>query len=242
MTYEIGDSPLLTDEDHHLLHSVRESHSLENHTHTPLFLVLRFSNWKFLSCVVILASLWLPWISKGGDILIPACVISLLLLPGIWRQFLVWWVWQQVQQDQRVRDQYYRSFDLLLNQLTSTLRWLQEVEVIGQGFARPHPLSKSLHQMDSYEHTYKHVTLRRCLLSVSSHLVHIMRTATREMHQKVEHLGCGHGWLGAELMDKRNYLAFTSLSELHPHLTIQDEWKTIEDTTSIHLDSLKVFY
>ena len=116
----------------------------------------------------------------------------------------------------------------------STLRWLQEVEVIGRGFARPFG---TLHMQERCGHIHRHTHLRRRLLVCSSSLLRSLRATTRETHTQACVGGRGGGLLERELADKHGYLAYTNLTHLYPHLMGEEgEEKEEED---LSLESIK---
>ena len=252
MTSELRVSPLLTNEDHHLLHSALASQNIDGHTpnHTLQTSSLSWTpkHWNWCSAITALLSVLISVIlatSSSFKVLFLLLLLIPLLL-SLWHLTLGWWVWLLEGWAKRDRSKYYHACDCLLTQLSASLRWLQEVEVIGQGFARPLPLLRHGNQSYGWNHAYRHAHLRQCLLVKVSHLVRVLRAATRRMHLKIGELGCGQGWLGEELLERRSYLAFTNLSNLHPHLTEEEEEEGQEETSvsgddkALQLDSLKV--
>ena len=234
---ELGESPLLTNEDHHLIQAILESQHREGHTHDHS----HFSNtinWQLWSAVIAMFAVLSLLHSTLSLVLLPFGAPFLLLL---WRQVLWWWVWLEEGRARRGRASYYRSFDLLLLQLTATLRWLQEVEVIGQGFTRPFIFSRHAYLSCDWHRSYRHIKLRRQLMIKSSHLISKLRNVTVGVYKDVRSWEHGQQWLGGEVLDRQNYLAFTDLHHLHPHLTNS---KAMEEevcsTRALELDSLKV--
>jgi len=245
MATELGESPLLTNEDHHLIQAVLHSQHMDTHTqeldHTQNNSPFSRRNVQWWSTVLMVMMSILLSLLMSATLLHISLPLGAALLMLLWRQGLWWWVWLSENRAWRCRQRYYQSFDLLLLQLTATLRWLQEMEVIGQGFACPFPLSRHAYQSCDWHRSYRHVKLRRQLLTGAARLVSGLRDITVGMCKDAMSWGCGQKWLGREAFDRRNYLAYTDIHNLHPHLTKLEE--AIEDAfgmRALELESLKV--
>lgn len=126
---------------------------------------------------------------------------------------------------------YYSAMDKLLTQLTVTIRWLQEMEVVSRGLTRPHP-SFPITRLDQ-GHTHK--LLRRRVLCTCADVLGSLRVATRKL------CGIGGVTLAPELEDRGSYLAFSSLRELHQYLSEDSDRVTVNwDRDALSLQSIKV--
>lgn len=208
---EIEISPLLTDEDLQLLHSATSgsTHFPDDHLHPP------HDSTHFLHD----STQQLSWI-KPLSIFIPILIIicwllhPLTLVVGVALPLLFLFVTHRrsarvISQAQTSRLEYHSAMDNLLTQLTVTIRWLQEVEIVSRGLTRP-LTSLPASRLD---HGNTNILLRRRVLWTCTNVLGLLRTSTRYLCES-----SGDMRLPPELGDKRSYLAFTPLSELHQFL------------------------
>ena len=230
---ELRQSSLLTDQDHHLLQSaLANNHDhVHSHTHSMSLLSRCLLRVRWLLLATIITFSLLTYCVYHAHPLLPLSLFVLFLL--IWWQLLSCWVEVVLTKAQSWRHNYYQSFDELLSQLMSTLRWLQEVEVIGRGFARPLQTLGATSLLDGCSGMHRHAHLRRRLLATSFHLLRLLRETTREVYAQ-EHVGKKMEY---GLADKLGYLAYTPLTHLHPHLL---EDKEVEEEEELNMDSIKV--
>lgn len=176
--------------------------------------------------VVAVVGLWLhPLIIVVGVVTLFFFIASHCLIPR--------WSDHVTSHAHSSRTLYYAAMDKLLTQLTVTIRWLQEMEVISRGLTRPHP-SLPVAQLDQ-NHTHKH--LRKRVICTCADILCLLRVATRDL------CGMGGVCLPPELGDKGSYLAFRNLQELHQYLAEDEGQRTVEwneeEEGALHLQSIK---
>ncbi len=195
LSSEILESSLLTDEDLHLLNSAQVNHTHQDIPPSPAPIGFKgYQKWLFLFCPL-LALIWMP----HPFIVVTGVVI--LTLPWL----VSWWVESMFSRALKSRSEYYTSFEKLLTQLTTTIRWIQEVEVVSRGMTRP--LSSA-----RLDRCHTHSLLRRHTLRACADLIGPLRVATRDLCHT-------HSiQLAPELEARASYLAFRPISELHPFM------------------------
>ena len=225
---EIKESPLLTDEDLQLLNSAMSdsTHISDDHTHS--------SSWPspvlflFLPLLVVGGWCWLHPLTLTVGVALPLLLFLMFcLLSHCLNQMLL--------QAQAQRQQHYADMDRLLTQLTVTIRWLQEVEIVSRGLTRPLPIGR-------LDHGHTHKLLRRRVLWTCTEVVRLLRAATRRVCQSYDLRMAPE--LEEEEEGGRGYLAFTPLHELHQFMAEEGvgggegEGREEEDCLSLH--SIKV--
>ena len=118
---------------------------------------------------------------------------------------------------QSMRLEYYNSMDKLLTQLTATIRWLQEVEIVSRGLTRP--LSSLPASRLDRGHTHK--LLRGRVLRTCGKIVVHLRACTRKL--------CSSCDLVPELDDGGSYLAFAPLHTLHRFMNEGSEFTGVSE-------------
>lgn len=203
MVEEIKQSPLLTEEDLHLLSSVppfSPTHPPHDHTHKWW----SHSAWAASFLLPVAVSVY--WLLHPLVIVVGVAMTFVLFLAFC--RLFSYWSDKTASQVEVLRMEYYSAMDKLLSQLTATIRWLLEIETVSRGLTRPFPSLPSS-RLDQC-HTHKH--LRRCVLQTSAEVLRRLRTTTREI--------CSHvsANLPPEFQEKSSYLAFRKIQELHQFL------------------------
>ncbi len=211
MASEIKASPLLTDEDLQLILSATavtpsHTHSPGASAHIPHWWQ---KSWRYLAYSLPVA-LSIGWLLHFHAILIVGVALPLLLavLIIIVNKVCSYWSDRLVSQSRTARSEYYSAMDKLLTQLTVTIRWLQEAEIVGWGLTRP-LTSLPASRLDQ---CHTHRFLRGRVLHTCRDVLVPLRVLTRQL------CTAGDVKLTAELEDRGSYLAFRQLHQLHAHM------------------------
>ena len=234
ITHEIRNSSLLTDEDLQLIESAtydsthKLAHPLSNHTHSQG--VGDHTHWsliKYISLfpVVIAIGWWLhPLIAVVG---------VAFLLPFLVCRLSLDWLDHVMSCAQVARQDYRLSMDRMLTQLTTTIRWLQEMEVVSRGLTRPFSTGTS-----GWGQCHAHIHLRQRVLHTCTAVLGELRTLTREVNLSRDMR------IEPELEDRKGYLAFRKLQDLHQFMSEDDtgnaEVSKGEEQDILSLESIKV--
>lgn len=237
---EIRESPLLTDEDLQLLTAAVPSCAPLCQDHTPGHTPCSGNSHASLCGDHALAALFLV-VAVMGWWLHPLILIVGVAFILMYR-LLSYWLDKLFSSAQIKRMEYYSAMDRLLTQLATTIRWLQEAEIVGRGLMRP-LASLPANRLDS---CHTHRLLRKRVLRTCTDVLTCLRAHTRELCARSRDLP-------PELADQGSYLAFTPLHTLHQFMQ-EDLMKPggvavggadrggggADDAWSVSLDSIKV--
>ena len=227
VVHEVKGSSLLTDEDAHLLSLILPELTPPP---PPLLPPPNFTYLKWLSLLAVMVSM--GWAMTHPHIMVigVSFFFSLLLLFG---HLISMWMGVVLDRAQAHRLDYYSSVDKLLTQFTSTIRWLQEIEVVSRGISCPIS-SLPINRLDR---CHTHQLLRKHVLWTCEDVLCPLRATTRELFDEAFNL------LVPEVGDRNRYLAFHPLSQLHQFLREEGgdkETHPEEDKQLYSLESIKV--
>ena len=244
MVRELKESSLLTDEDIQLLNSALSNSSTQSHhhpspttadslyldrttvdhTHSKSGVMISHIKWFYL----------LPLLLSMGYLFHPLIPLVGVVLPYLAYHLVQRWVGRILTRTQMWRLQYYSAVDKLLTQLTTTIHWLQEIEVVSRGITHLLP-SLPYSRLDQC-HTHK--ALRKHVLWTCADVLHPLRATTRQL------CDASIVKLVPELQESNSYLAFHPLGELHQFMAEDTGSSGVESTgetlESISLESIKV--